>query len=304
MGSPLGREGAPREIGALIADWLSRKVGVAESHRRLLVACGAGAGLAAVYNVPFGGAVFVLEVLLRTARLSAVFSATVACLVGAFVARLVLGTAPQYAVGAFPVTPALVVWAVLLGPVFGLAGLAFSRVTDAAAARAPHDKRLVLWCLLTFSAIGVLAVRYRALLGNGRGPAQLGFDDSLSWEAAATLLGLRLLAVVFALRAGAAGGRLTPSVAMGALLGLVAALGWNGFLPMVSPVAGAIIGAGVFLGAALSMPVTALVLIFEFTWPDLKLLLPLTCAFGSALALRALYRPGSERTASKDAAAR
>ena len=66
LGSPLGREVAPREIGSALAGWLSRRAGLSVAQSRIMVACGAGAGLAAVYNVPLGGAVFVLEVLLGT----------------------------------------------------------------------------------------------------------------------------------------------------------------------------------------------------------------------------------------------
>src|ERR1700676_3634540 len=75
LGSPLGREVAPREIGAALAGWLSDRAGLAAEDSRIMVACGAGAGLAAVYNVPIGGALFALEVLLGTFDLSAVIIA-------------------------------------------------------------------------------------------------------------------------------------------------------------------------------------------------------------------------------------
>ncbi len=54
LGSPLGREVAPREIGSLFAGWLSYRAGLSVEETRIMVACGAGAGLAAVYNVPLG----------------------------------------------------------------------------------------------------------------------------------------------------------------------------------------------------------------------------------------------------------
>ena len=64
LGSPLGREAAPREIGAVLAQWLSDKAGLSRQDTQIMLACGAGAGFAAVYNVPLGGAIFTLEVLL------------------------------------------------------------------------------------------------------------------------------------------------------------------------------------------------------------------------------------------------
>ena len=69
LGASLGREGAPRQFGAAVGAWLSERTGVSFQQRKLLLACGAGAGLAAVYNVPIGGALFTLEVLLSSIAL-------------------------------------------------------------------------------------------------------------------------------------------------------------------------------------------------------------------------------------------
>jgi chloride channel protein, CIC family len=63
MGVSLGREGAPKQAGAAIADVLSEKGRLSDEERKLLVACGAGAGMAAAYGVPLGGALFALEVM-------------------------------------------------------------------------------------------------------------------------------------------------------------------------------------------------------------------------------------------------
>src|SRR6202043_638579 len=63
LGASLGREAAPQQVGAAVASNLSDWAKLPEWQRRLLVACGAGAGMAAVYNVPLGGALFALEVL-------------------------------------------------------------------------------------------------------------------------------------------------------------------------------------------------------------------------------------------------
>jgi H+/Cl- antiporter ClcA len=81
LGSPLGREGAPREIGAMLAGWFSRRARLAPEETRVMVACGAGAVLAAVYNVPLAGAVFILEAQLRTVRTWVVIPAfTTSCI--------------------------------------------------------------------------------------------------------------------------------------------------------------------------------------------------------------------------------
>jgi len=66
FGASLGREGAPRQLGAATGAWLAERGGLSAAQQRTILACGAGAGLAAVYNVPLGGAVFTLEILLAS----------------------------------------------------------------------------------------------------------------------------------------------------------------------------------------------------------------------------------------------
>jgi H+/Cl- antiporter ClcA len=75
MGASLGREGAPKQAGVVIANVLSDRTSFSDEQRRL-VACGAGAGMAAAYGVPLGGALFALEVLRGMLALGLVFSAT------------------------------------------------------------------------------------------------------------------------------------------------------------------------------------------------------------------------------------
>ena len=86
LGSPLGREVAPRELGAVLATWFSSRAGVTAEESRILIACGAGAGLAAVYNVPLTGAVFILEVLLGTFAPRALVPAIITSVVATIVA--------------------------------------------------------------------------------------------------------------------------------------------------------------------------------------------------------------------------
>src|SRR6202453_1726815 len=78
MGASLGREGAPKQTGAVIGDALSDRLRLSDEERRLLVACGAGAGMAAAYGVPLGGALFALEVLRGALALRLVLPALVA----------------------------------------------------------------------------------------------------------------------------------------------------------------------------------------------------------------------------------
>jgi H+/Cl- antiporter ClcA len=282
LGSPLGREVAPREIGAVWSDWLAHRAGLNAAERRVMVACGAGAGLAAVYNVPLAGALFVLEVLLGTFEWSALLPAVVTSVIAAVTAWLALGNEHQYEVGQLALSEPLVVWSAICGPLFGMAAWGFTRLTEGARARAPKDRRLPMFSLLNFAAIGVLVMVFPQLAGNGKGAATLSFDSDLTIGLAATLLVLKVAIEVSSLRAGAEGGLLTPGLTNGALIAVALGGIWNIFWPG-TPLGGyAIVGAAAFLAASMQMPLTALVLMVEFTRVNYDFLIPmLLCIAGS-----------------------
>ncbi|KVQ50799.1 chloride channel protein [Burkholderia cepacia] len=291
LGSPLGREVAPREIGSMLAGQLAHRAGLTPEDCRLMVACGAGAGLAAVYNVPLGGAIFVLEVLLGTFELRALVVAVATSAIAAAVAWIGLGNEHQYTVTPFVLSTPLVAWSIVCGPLFGFAAYGFVRLTTRARANAPKDGRLPVLALLNFAVIGVLAMRLPQLLGNGKGPASLGFDGTLTIGLAAALLVLKVLIEAGSLRAGAEGGLLTPGLANGALLGVVLGGLWSLVWPGASIGACALVGATAFLAASMQMPITAVVLLLEFTRADHDSLVPMLLAVaGSLVAYRVAQR--------------
>ncbi|KVL37805.1 chloride channel protein [Burkholderia sp. MSMB1835] len=295
LGSPLGREVAPREIGALLAGRLAHAAGLTPDDCRLMVVCGAGAGLAAVYNVPLGGAIFVLEVLLGTFEWRALVVAVVTSAIAAVVAWIGLGNEHQYAVPAFVSSTPLVAWSIVCGPLFGFAAYGFVRLTTRARANAPKDWRLPVFALLNFAVIGVLATKFPQLLGNGKGPASLSFDGTLTIGLAAALLVLKVLIEAGSLRAGAEGGLLTPGLANGALLGVVLGGLWSIVWPGASLGGCALIGATAFLAASMQMPITAVVLLLEFTRANHDSLVPMLLAVAGALVA---YR-GAQRLAER-----
>ncbi|HTW11523.1 MAG TPA: chloride channel protein, partial [Solirubrobacteraceae bacterium] len=132
MGVSLGREAAPQLAGAATASRLADWTGLPLWQRRLLVASGAGAGMAAVYNVPLGGALFALEVLLGTLALPLVLPALVTSVVATAVAWVTLGSNPTYSVPSYGVHPSQLVWAMLMGPIAGVGAVLWVRVISRA----------------------------------------------------------------------------------------------------------------------------------------------------------------------------
>jgi H+/Cl- antiporter ClcA len=289
LGSPLGREVAPREIATMLAGQIGRGLGLAEDEMRLVLACGAGGGLAAVYNVPAAGALFALEVLLGRFSIKAAGCAIVTSAVAAIIASLGLGHQLQYRLPPFSISGSLTSWALLSGPLFGLAGVLFSRLTAASALRTPACWKRIPWCIIVFTAIGATACLFPQLPGNGRGPIQLAFDGALGLNLAAALLLLKLAAVAACLRVGAGGGLLTPGMTIGALLALPLGAAWSLAFPGPPPGAYAFVGAAAFLAASMAMPLTAIVLVMEFTRADFGTLVPLALAVLGAVASQRLY---------------
>jgi H+/Cl- antiporter ClcA len=295
VGASLGREGAPRQVGAATAGWIAARLALCAAQRRTLLACGAGAGLAAVYNVPFGGALFTVELLLGSVALRHVVPALVTALVATVVAWPVLSTHPTYQLATVHLHRPVLVWCLVVGPLAGVAAAGFIQIMAAARTRAVRGTRVLVSIPLTFAAVGALAISYPQLLGNGKGPAELALTGSMSLGLAAALVVLKPLATAACLGSGAIGGLLTPALATGAALGVLTGRAWSLVWPGASVTEYAIVGAAALLAATQRAPVTAVVLTLEFTGTGIELVLPMLVAVAlaavTASALRAQLTP-------------
>ncbi len=286
LGASLGREAAPQQVGAGVASWLSEWAKLPDWQRRLLVACGAGAGMAAVYNVPLGGALFALEVLLGTLTLPLVLPALATSLIATAVAWVVLPIAPTYTIPTYPVSARVVVWAVIVGPLAGLAAIGWIRLVALAHSLRPPSAWLRLTApIAVFTALGALAIAYPQLLGNGKPVVQLALVAKLSVALLAVLLVLKPLVTAACLGSGAPGGLLTPTLACGVLLGGLLGEGWAQLWPGAPLGSYAIIGGAAVLGASMQGPLAAVVLLLELTHRADGLMVPVLIAVVEATVL-------------------
>jgi H+/Cl- antiporter ClcA len=285
LGASLGREAAPQLTGAALASTLSERAKLPDWQRRLLVACGAGAGMAAVYNVPLGGALFALEVLLGTLALPLVLPALATSLIATATAWVALPTAPTYAITTYHVHASQVVWAALIGPLAGLAAVAWIRLIARAHALRPRGWRRGVAPLAVFTALGALAIAYPQLLGNGKPVVQLALVGSLSVGLLAVVLVLKPLVTAACLGSGAPGGLFTPTLAYGVLLGGLLGYGWTQIWPGAPLGSYAIIGGAAVLGASMQGPLAAIVLLLELTHHADSLMVPMLLAVVEATVL-------------------
>jgi CIC family chloride channel protein len=285
LGASLGREAAPQQVGAAVASSLSEWAKLPDWQRRLLVACGAGAGMAAVYNVPLGGALFALEVLLGTLTLPLVLPALATSLIATATAWIALPTAPTYTIPTYPVHASQIVWAIILGPIAGLAAIAWIWLIGRAHAMRPSGWMRLVAPVVVFTALGALAIAYPQLLGNGKPVVQLALVAKLSVALLAVLLVLKPLVTAACLGSGAPGGLFTPTLAYGVLLGGLLGEGWAQIWPGAELGGYAIIGGAAVLAASMQGPLAAVVLLLELTHHADALMVPTLIAVVEATVL-------------------
>ena len=303
LGAALGREGPLKEIGGAIAFRIGRSADLGLGHRRLLVACGTAAGVSAAYNVPLGGALFGLEVLLGRIDLDMVAPMIVSCAVATNTSRWLMAGAPSYHVPQYQLGGVeLLAQSLVLGVAIGalsavvIKGLRwFATVEEWNAQLAPFMPLIVL------GALGVAAAWLPQLLGNGYDVANAALDHQLGLSLLVALPVLRFVATASSRAARVPGGLLTPMLSIGALLGgLVGEVVCRLWPNATSPGAFALLGMGALFAGTVHAPIASVVIASELGANDL-LILPLIFACGAAalvsqrLERGSLYRLGPRR---------
>ncbi len=279
LGGSIGREAAPKLMGgasgSVLASWLK----LSPAQKKLLVACGGGAGLACVYNVPLGGAIFTAEVMLGSFALPVVMPALLCSLVATATAYLTLPTHPTYTdIPNFTTSPSLMVWSVLSGFAIGLLSVLYVRVIGWVSHRRAKGTQ-ILWVMpLVFAVVGLLGIKWPELFGNGKDIAHDAFFGVGSIGLLAALWILKPLVTTATLGSGAAGGVFTPFLATGALFGALTGNLWIHVWPGSPVGAFALIGAAAMIGASMQAPLAGLVLVLELTHTGFALALPMMLA--------------------------
>ena len=212
-GASVGKEGAPREVGALLAGRLAKGFSLALKERKVLIACGAGAGLAAVYQVPFASSLFVFETLGLAYSWQNFLLVLTSTYLATWVAQPIVGHEAVYHLSAVSWSASSFLQAIVIAFLVTPLALVFAFL----AKRASHKRRkdgTILWALpLAFLVLGSLVAFFPIFMGNGQVLAQ-AFLSSQSIPYLPLSLAVKGLLVYLLLRNGAYGGTLTPSFAL------------------------------------------------------------------------------------------
>jgi CIC family chloride channel protein len=281
-GLALGREGPSVQMGASIAHLMGLFARRKWPDCRVLLAAGAGAGLATAFNAPIAGAIFVLEELVRQFELRVAIAALGASATAISVSRLLLGDAPDFHVEAM-IHASVEIKSLYfaLGAFAGLAAIAYNRSLLGALSAVDRLRGwpVELRAALIGTAVGVLAWFAPGLVGGGDLITQrtLAGAETLALLPFVFLLRLALGAISYA--AGTPGGLFAPMLALGAQLGLLFGLVCRLVFPdlHVQPEGFALVGMAAFFTGAVRAPLTGMVLVTEMTG-SIEMLLPMVGA--------------------------
>lgn len=268
-GASIGREGPMVQLSSMVGSLIGRGRKLPVTSLRLLVACGAAAGIASAYNAPIGGAFFVAEIVLGTIAMESLGPLVVSAIAATLVNRVLSHAGTLYHVPSFELKS---LWEIvsysLLGFVAGTLAPFFLHTLRLAErwfvkTRLPRIPRLMLGGLI----VGALALRFPEVCGNGYSVTLAILNGEIVWRALLLLVLCKGLATAASFGSGAPGGVFTPTLFMGASVGYLCGYGIHELWPRAAsdPQAFALVGMGAFLAAASLAPVMAIIVLFEMT---------------------------------------
>lgn len=284
-GGTVGPEGPAAQLGGGVSSKLSNLAGFEDSRRRIYTAAGAGAAIAAIFNTPLGGVFFALEIILLNDFHTPTFSALIlASVTASAISRIFLGNESVFLFDiAETVSYGDFYWYAVLGLLAGFLSILFIRYSSEInrlfknkilPGKIPQPVIMIFVGLL----VGVAGYFYKEIFGIG----YLGINEilsgSLAWKVVLILLVLKFILVPLTLHSGGFGGVFAPSLFMGACFGYLFAIIINSIWGLnLDPTLFVLVSMGAVLGGINSIPITAILIIFEMT-QDYSFILPLMLA--------------------------
>lgn len=304
-GGSIGREGSMVQLAAMCASVLGRISRFHPEKLKLLVACGAAAGITSAYNAPIAGAFFVTEIVLGSIAMERFGPIVVASVMANIVMRAVPGYHPTYEMPAFPEVFGIEQFLfIVLGLLAGILAPQFLRLLETSRQQfarlpLPLPVRLALAGFL----VGLISLKIPEVWGNGYSVVNALLHQPLLWNVVLAVLFFKIIATALTVGSGAIGGVFTPVLFVGAAVGWLEGAAVHTLWPDVTsaPFVYAMVGMGAFLAGASGAPLMAILMIFEMTLSYqavLPLMLACVVAYFTARGVgeRSMYSITSVRT--------
>ena len=280
-GGAIGREGAMIHLSSLAASLFGRFIFIKPERLRLLVACGAAAGVAAAYGAPLAGAIFVAEIVLGSMSIHTLGPLLIASATANITMRLSGHyQAPYQMLDLSGSIGWEIILFVVLGIMIGVVAPGFLKLLNLMK-RVFVRSGLPLVARLTVGGfmLGLLLIMIPDVAGNGYSVVRSFLFDSWSWYAIVLMLFAKVFATTITVGSGAVGGVFTPALFVGAAVGTLFGQLVHGIFPAltIDMAIYTLVGMGAFLGAATSAPLMAILMLFEMTL-SYQLVLPLIIA--------------------------
>ena len=285
-GNTVGPEGPAAQIGGGVASKLGSLANLSDSRRRIFTAAGAGAAIAAIFNSPLGGVFFALEIVLLNDFQAPTFSALIlASVTASAISRIFLGNETIFTfqspdIGSYS---DFYLYAIL-GLVAGFVSILFIRYSSSVEhffRKKIYDKtKIPQWLLMILVGLlmGVCGYFYKEIFGIGYTAINEILTGSITWKIILILLLLKFILVPLIIHSGGFGGLFAPSLFMGACLGYLFAIIINSIWGLnLDSTTFVLVGMGAMLGGINTIPITAILIIFEMT-KEYSFILPLMLA--------------------------
>ncbi len=270
-GGPFGAEGPIIQTGAAFGSIFGQLVNLTPYQRRVLLAAGAAAGMAATFTAPLAGVMVAIELLLFEFRARSFIPVAIASVVATTVRVHFSGWSPLFPTPAFALKSMQELWLfALLGLIMGAIGIAMIRVLFWLEDLFDHlpVKRAVIWSPVIGALIlGVIGYFYPQVFGTGYDTIRSMLNDGMT---AQTLIGVsigKFWALVISLGSGTTGGVFAPSLIVGGGVGAAYAMAWHHFFPhfVSDPALYALVAMAAVFGGIARAPFTSILFLFELS---------------------------------------
>ena len=295
-GGPFGAEGPIIQTGGALGSLVGQVLHTTAVERKVLLACGAAAGMSATFNTPIAGVILAIELLLFEFKSRSFIPLVIASTLATAVHMQLLGPGPMFQVGQvdFAIPRALPFY-LLLGPLCGLAAVFLSKAlywVEDLFEKLPVDE--LWWPAIGALGLGIIGFFVPCVLGVGYDTIGAILNGELAWKLLLVVMVAKFGALVISLGSGTSGGLLAPTFMWSAAMGGLFAIIGNHVFPNahLSPAAFALVAMGAVFGAASRATFSFIIFAFEIT-RDYNSVLPLMLVAVIADGIAMLFMPRS-----------
>jgi chloride channel protein, CIC family len=289
-GGPFGAEGPIIQTGGAVGSLVGQAFHTTASERKVLLACGAAAGMSATFNTPIAGVILAIELLLFEFKARSFIPLVIASTLATAVHMQLLGAGPMFQVRPMDFgIPRALPFYLLLGLLCGLAAVGFSKLlywTEDQFEKLPVDE--LWWPAIGALGLGIIGYFVPRVLGVGYDTIGDILNANLAWKLLLVVMVAKAVALVISLGSGTSGGLLAPMFMSSAAMGGMFAMGVDRLYPAANLSAGAfaLVAMGAVFGAASRATFTFIIFAFEIT-RDYNSVLPLmlVCVIADGVAM-------------------